>query len=106
VVVARNFLIIHHQGTSMEFFFYPADENQFKQAAVGNFVRTLVFDTNKDEVVVTFVRRVSKAWEQSCKNNIETDHRIRALSGEHFQIYSWVVKSKNDFSLPGFGVIR
>ena len=37
----------------MEFFFYPADENQFKQAAVGNFVRTLVFDTNKNEVVVT-----------------------------------------------------
>jgi len=86
----------------MKFFFYPEDENQFKKEAKNNFVRTIVFDTSKNEVVAVFFRSVKKVWEQTCKNNIETDHRIKALSGDHFQIYSWVSIAKNDFSPPCF----
>jgi hypothetical protein len=90
------------QGAIMEFYFHPADESKFKEEAVGNFVRTIVFDTLKDEVTVSFVRQVRKVWEQTCKNNIATDHRIKELSGDHFQIFSWVTKSKSDFGLPSF----
>ena len=86
----------------MEFFFYPADEDKFKKESVNHLVRTVVFDTSKEEVVTSFTRQVHKVWEQTCKNNIETDHRIKVLSGDHFQIYSWVAKSKKDFGLPGF----
>ena len=84
----------------MNYYFHPADENEFKNKASGNYVRTIVFDTVKEEVVTCFIRKVNKAWEQTCKNNIETDHRIKNLSGNNYQIYSWVAKSKNDFSLP------
>lgn len=86
----------------MEFFFHPTDENKFKEEAVNNFVRTLVFDCSKGEVVTSFSRQVTKIWENSCKNNIETDHRIKGLSGSNFHIYSWITKSKKDFGLPCF----
>lgn len=85
-----------------QYFFYPVDENQFKQEAINHFVRTIVFDTKKGEIIKDFVREVKKDWQQTLKNNIETDNRIKALSGEHFEIYSWVVQSKNDFNLPCF----
>ena len=86
----------------MEFFLHPADEDKFKEEAVNNFVRTLVFDISNGTVVTSFARRVRKVWEQSCKNNIATDHRIKELSGDHFQVYSWITKSEDDFGLPGF----
>jgi len=86
----------------MNFYFYPTDESEFKSSAVGNFVHTLVFDTNEQRVVVSFVRKVRKIWEQTCKNNIETDHRIKELSGNNYQIYSWVSNSKSDLNLPLF----
>jgi len=86
----------------MDFFFHPVNEDKFKEEAVNHFVRTVVFDTSTGEVVTSFTRRVQKVWEQTCKNNIETDHRIKMLSGDHFQVYSWVAKSKIDFGLPGF----
>ena len=86
----------------MEFYFYPADEIKFKDAAVGNFVRTVIFDRTSNEIVLSYTRRVKKVWEQTCKNNIETDHRVKDLAGDAFQIYSWVTKSKNDFGLPSF----
>ncbi len=88
----------------MEFFFHPSNEDKFKKEAVNHFVRTVVFDTSKKAVVTSFTRQVRKVWEQTCKNNIETDHRIKELSGDHFQIYSWVAKSEIDFGLPGFTV--
>ncbi len=89
----------------MDFFFHPADEDKFKEEAMNNFVRTVVFDTSKRAVVTSFTRKVRKVWEQTCKNNIETDNRIiKGLSGDHFQIYSWVAKSEIDFGLPGFTV--
>ncbi len=90
----------------MEFYFYPSDESEFKSNAVNNFVHTLVFDTTKQKVVVSFARKVRKIWEQTCKNNIETDHRIKELQGEHYQIYSWVSKSKSDLNLPFFKLLN
>lgn len=86
----------------MDFYFYPTNEETFKEKALNNFVRTLAFDTNKNEVVLSFTRKVSKKWEQTLKNNIETDHRIKKLSGNQYQIYSWVTSSKSDFGLPHF----
>ncbi|HBK83462.1 MAG TPA: hypothetical protein DDZ41_07675 [Flavobacterium sp.] len=85
-----------------QYFFYPANEKQFKQEAKNNFVRTIVFDTKECKIANSFIRKVNKDWKQTCKNNIETDNRIKSLSGEHFEIYSWVVKSKSDFNLPCF----
>jgi len=86
----------------MEYYFNPSCDDEFKAEAKNNIVRTIVFDTVSQEVVVSFSRQVKKIWAQTCKNNIETDHRIKGLSGENFQIYSWVSKSKNDFGLPHF----
>ncbi len=87
----------------MEFYFHPSDESKFKRSAVGKYVRTLIFDPVEQQVAVCFVRRVAKLWEQSCKNNIETDHRVKSLMGDHLQVYSWIVESKNEFDLPAFG---
>lgn len=86
----------------MEFYFYPTDEAEFKLNAVGNCVHTLVFDTTEQKVIFSFVRQVRKVWKQTRKNNIETDHRIKELSGDNYQIFSWVSKSKSDFNLPFF----
>lgn len=90
----------------MEFYFYPANESEFKTNAVGNFVHTLVFDTTEQKVIISFVRQVRKVWEQTCKNNIETDHRIKELTGNNYQVFSWVSKSKSDFSLPLFKLAK
>ncbi|WP_392384216.1 hypothetical protein [Marinomonas primoryensis] len=90
----------------MDYYFYPTDEADFKSTAVGNFVHTIVFDSLEQKVVTSFVRRVRKVWEQTCKNNIETDHRIKELVGKNYQIYSWVSKSKSDLSLPFFKLIN
>ena len=86
----------------MEFFFYPTSDKNFKEEALNNYVHTVIFDTLKCKVVSSFIREVHKIWDQTCKNNIETDHRIKGLSGDCFQIYSWVTKSKTDFCLPFF----
>lgn len=90
----------------MEFYFYPTDESDFKTNAVGNFVHTLVFDTTEQKVIISFARQVSKIWEQTCKNNIETDHRIKELNGDNYQVFSWVSKSKYDFNLPSFKLAK
>lgn len=78
----------------MEFYFYPNDETEFKSNAVGNFVQTVIFNKIEQKVVNSYTRKVTKIWEQTCKNNIESDHRVKELIGEHFQVYSWVTKSK------------
>jgi len=93
--------VITH-GEVMEFYFYPSDENTFKNEAVGNLVRTVVFETSSGEVVLNYIRQVKKHWEQTCKNNIETDHRIKELAGDNYQVYSWVTIRKYDFGLPCF----
>lgn len=86
----------------MEFYFYPGDEGEFKEKAVGQFVHTVVFDTLEQKICASFTRKVSKIWEQSCKKNIETDHRIKELRGNDFQVYSWVSASKGELNLPFF----
>lgn len=86
----------------MEFYFYPADESMFKERAVNNCVRTLVFDVEKSQVIKLFPRKVGKLWEQTFKNNIETDHRIKELPGNNYQIFSWVVKTEKELGHPGF----
>ncbi len=86
----------------MKFYFYPQNCDDFKQAAVGNYVRTIIFDHEKGRIVNDFVRKVHKYWEQTCKNNIQSDHRIKALAHDNFQIYSWITKSEDDLCLPFF----
>ena len=86
----------------MRFYFHPVLESKFKEEAVGKFVRTIVFNELTNEIETSFIRSVQKIWTQSCKNNIETDHRIKALKGSHFKVYSWIVPNKNNFDLPSF----
>lgn len=86
----------------MKFYFHPHEEEEFKKTAVGKIVHTLVFDTSKQKVIINFSRKVNTIWEQTCKNNIATDHRIKQLKGKNYQIYSWVSNNKNDFNLPFF----
>lgn len=86
----------------MEFYFYPDNDQKFKEEALNNFVHTIVFNTETSEVELSFVRKVQKIWEQTCKNNIETDHRIKELSGINYQVYSWVSNSKSNLNLPCF----
>lgn len=86
----------------MRFYFYPNDEDKFKAEAFNNFVRTIVFNELSGEIEVSFIRQVRALWQQTCKNNIETDHRIKELKGDHFQVFSWVAKGKSDFQLPAF----
>ena len=87
---------------NMNYYFYPTNEKSFKQSAIGKFVRTLVYNKTTNEIEFSFVRSVKTEWKQSCKNNIETDHRIKALAGQGFEIYSWVVNSKSSLDLPKF----
>ena len=86
----------------MNFYFYPADEACFKEAALGKYVRTLVYNQESNLVELTFTRKVSTIWSQTVKNNIESDHRIKALLGEKYEIYNWVVVNEKEFSLPEF----
>ena len=88
----------------MEFFFYPSSESSFKSKAVCNLVKTLVFNKNTLEIELLFSRKVNKLWTQTCKNNIQTDHRIKDLPGNHYQIYSWVSKNDESLELPSFAV--
>ncbi len=61
----------------MMFYFYPSEEQAFKKMAQGNYVRTIVVDSNTNQVMTSFCRRVEKYWSQTCRNNIETDHELR-----------------------------
>ncbi len=66
----------------MRFIFEPASEKNFKEQAVGRTIETVVVNTITEEEVKIFTRNVRKTWEQTCKNNIETDHRIKELKRE------------------------
>ena len=69
------------QGVCMEFYFSPLDETEFKNQAQSNFIKTIILDTEKKEIVNSYYRHVRKIWGQTCKN-------YKELTGEHFQIYS------------------
>lgn len=76
----------------MEYYFYPENEEEFKKQAKGHRVETLVFNTQTKQIENIFYREVKKVWEQTRKNNIETDHRIKKLNDDCYQILSWVSK--------------
>lgn len=90
----------------MNFYFYPKNEDVFKEKALNNYVRTLVIDELSGEIQFTFARHVGKIWQQSCKNNIETDHRIKPLNQGHYEVHSWVTKSPDDFDTYKFFKIK
>lgn len=86
----------------MKFYFSPNNDESFKKEAVNSFVRTLIFNRSTNKIHNCYSRKVSKRWEQSVKNNIESDHRVKGLPNGDYQIYSWVTKNELDFSLPCF----
>ena len=90
----------------MKFYFHPQDEELFKIEAVGKLVRTIVFDTKSKNINISFTRKVNTLWSQTCKNNIETDRRIKALKAKHYQVYSWVCEDEKDFALPSFSKFK
>lgn len=79
----------------MLYIFTPTNEETFKDQAVGNTIETVVThrDTNKE--ICQFTRRVRKRWTQTCKNNIESDHRIKILkkdsNSNNYIIYSRIL---------------
>ena len=86
----------------MKFYFYPNTESAFKRQASGNHVRTLIFNVLTGDIEQSFIRKVSTEWQQTCKNNIATDHRVKNLTGTSYEIYSWVVPTEKSLSLPSF----
>ena len=64
----------------MKFIFNPSDEKKFKELTVGKTIETIVTNSITGEEICKFTRNVRKLWKQTCKNNIETDHRIKALN--------------------------
>ena len=88
---------------SKTFFFYPKSGEEFKKEAKDNYVIILVINLSNTKQCKIFSRDVKTEWGNSCKNNIETDHRIKELSKEdNFLIYSWVSKNESDYQLPNF----
>ena len=79
----------------MIFIFTPTNEETFKYQAFGNTIETVVThrDTNKE--ICRFTRRVRKQWTQTCKNNIETDHRIKSLKSDveedRYMVYTHIL---------------
>lgn len=64
----------------MKFTFNPSNEKQFKKMAVGKNIETIVINSLTGQRIIRFTRSVRKLWKQTCKNNIETDHRIKAIN--------------------------
>lgn len=79
----------------MRFIFEPASEEIFKNQAVNHTLETVVTNSNTGEEITKFERRVTKKWEQTCKNNIETDHRIKVLkkdsNSNNYIVYSRIL---------------
>lgn len=79
----------------MRFIFEPANEEIFKNHAVNHTLETVVTNSNTGEEITKFERRVTKKWEQTCKNNIETDHRIKVLkkdsNSNNYIVYSRIL---------------
>ena len=61
-----------------KFFFYPKDKNEFFARVEGNYSRTLVFKPSTNKVITTFCRDVNE-WNNSRKNQIQSDSRIKKL---------------------------
>ena len=87
-----------------DYFFYHKDESNFQESANGKFVHTLIYKPSTNETVNVFSRKVGRVWQNSCKNEVETDDRIRKNSNlneeDKYHIYSWVSESQSDSALP------
>ena len=55
-------------------------KSKFKENANGKFVHTLIYKPSTNETVNVFSRNVGSVWQNSCKNEVETDDRIRKNS--------------------------
>ena len=87
-----------------KFFFYPKDKNEFFARVEGNYSRTLVFQPSTNEVITSFCRDVNE-WNNSRKNQIQSDYRIRKLDKNNtYHIYTWISDSQSDFALPNFSI--
>ena len=62
-----------------DYFFYHKDESNFQESANGKFVHTLIYKPSTNETVNVFSRNVGSVWQNSCKNEVETDDRIRKI---------------------------
>ena len=86
-----------------DYFFYPEDESNFKESANGKCVHTPIYKPSTNEIVNVFSRNVGRVWKNSCKNEVETDHRIRKNSNlneeDKYRAYSWISESKSDSAL-------
>lgn len=90
----------------MEVEFDPQNEEQFKKDAIGNYVITEVTDLSTNKCS-RFSRKVTKYWTSPCRTNIVTDHRIRALKGDHYKIKSWIdTNTIEDEDLHKHGIKR
>jgi len=79
----------------MRFIFEPNSNEVFKKRALNNMIETVVHNQRTGEVIVRFTRRVRKIWEQTCKNNVLTDHRIKKLKhdkeSENYIVYTKIL---------------
>ena len=86
-----------------DYFFYPEGESKFKESANGKCVHTPIYKPSTNEIVNVFSRNVGRVWKNSCKNEVETDHRIRKNSNlneeDKYRAYSWISESKSDSAL-------
>lgn len=86
---------------NIEYFYFPKNEAVFKKEAKGNIVRTIIV-TLDGSIINSYTRKVNKLWNQTRKNNIETDHRVKDLIAGNYHIYSWIVHKETEFNLPSF----
>ncbi len=63
----------------MIFTFEPTNDKTFKRDAVNHTIETVVLNSLTGEEITSFIRNVKKIWDQTCENNIATDHRIKIL---------------------------
>ena len=78
-----------------DYFFYPEGESKFKESANGKCVHTPIYlKPSTNEIVNVFSRNVGRVWKNSCKNEVETDRKIRKNSNlneeDKYRAYSWI----------------
>ena len=78
-------------------------ESNFKESANGKCVHTPIYKPSTNEIVNVFSRNVGRVWKNSCKNEVETDHRIRKNSNlneeDKYRAYSWISDSQSNSAL-------
>ena len=101
----RNTIEYSAEGIRVDadYFFYPEDESNFKESANGKCVHTPIYKPSTNEIVNVFSRNVGRVWKNSCKNEVETDHRIHKNSNlneeDKYRAYSWISDSQSNSAL-------